>query len=90
VTWTSLGLPAGAVARVSYEAEAGDVLTNGPPRGGPIASVPASAGSFTWTVPTTPGGSWRVTICVVRKPAARGADSCLVRDSSDAPFSIGP
>jgi hypothetical protein len=91
ITWTSVDLPAGARVRISYVDGSGrNWMANGPAGGG-IAVVPASQGSYSWTVPSTPGSSWRVSLCVPGSPIARGAQSsCLASDTSDAPFTITP
>jgi hypothetical protein len=96
ITWTASGLPAGAVVNISYtDGSRGEYVTNRTP-GGLIAAVPASEGSYSWTVPFNPGDAWRVKLCVPTPPAlARGAarargDSCLASDASDASFSIVP
>jgi hypothetical protein len=94
ITWTAENLPAGARVRISYsDGRSSGFMTNRT-TGGAIASVPASQGSYRWTVPDNVGSSWRVTLCVPGPSApARGTSagsSCLARDTSDAPFSITP
>jgi hypothetical protein len=90
ITWTSADLPAGARVRISYDDGSGrDWRTNGP-AGGPIAVVPASQGSYSWTVPFTPGDSWHVSICVPGSPVRGAPSSCLASDTSAAPFTITP
>ena len=88
VTWTTTSLPAGALVQLGSTSASGTVF---------LATVPASQGSYSWSVSPTPGPSWRIKACV--KPAAsspsrrtRGAASpaCLASDASDAPFSITP
>ncbi len=91
IAWTSADLPAGTKVRISYgDGRERDWTVNGPGGGG-VAVVPASQGSYSWTVPSTPGSSWRVSLCVPGAPLARGApSSCLASDTSDAPFTITP
>ncbi len=95
IAWTGTDLPADAVVYITYSNGNRWYMTNGRP-GGLIAAVPASQGSYSWTVPLNPSTSWRVELCVpMPPPLVRGAtsgrgDSCLARDSSDAPFSITP
>ena len=91
ITWTSADLPAGAKVRISYGDGSRRDWIASRPAGGGIAVVPASQGSYSWTVPSTPGGSWRVSLCVPGTPTARGVPSpCLASDTSDAPFTITP
>ena len=92
VTWTSANLPAGAIVRIAYTDGTGRGFTTNRTTGGAIASVPASQGSYSWTVPFNPGSAWRVKLCVPTASPARGTagGSCLVSDTSDAPFSIVP
>jgi hypothetical protein len=92
VAWTTTDVPAGAVVHITYE-DGGAYVTNRTP-GGFVAAVPASQGSYSWTVPMNPGVSWRVKLCVL-KPATPvrgrpGGRSCLASDKSDGPFSIVP
>jgi peptidyl-Asp metalloendopeptidase len=96
ITWNATGLPAGAVVIVSYsdsDGGWGDFITSAT-SGGSIARVPASQGSYAWTVPSRPGHDWRVTLCA-RPPASAGhsgtrARACLARDTSEASFSVVP
>jgi hypothetical protein len=91
ITWTSADLPVGAKVRVTYDDGSGRGYRTSRPAGGAIATVPAAGGSYSWTVPSTPGSSWRVRLCVLGAPIARGAASaCLASDASDAPFTITP
>jgi hypothetical protein len=92
ITWTSANLPAGAIVRISYSDDVRSGFTTNRTGGGAIASVPASQGSYSWTVPFEPGDSWRVTLCVPSKPArgAAAGSACLASDTSDAPFSVTP
>jgi hypothetical protein len=91
ITWTSADLPVGAKVRISYSDGSGRGWRTNGSTGGAIAAVPASARSYSWTVPSTPGSSWRVHLCVPGAPIARGAVSaCLASDASDAPFTITP
>jgi hypothetical protein len=94
ITWTGTDLPAGAVVAVSYSAgSATGFLTNRAARA-TVASVPASQGSYDWRVPSSPGDSWRVTLCLLAPfspvRGSAGGRSCLASDTSDAPFSIVP
>jgi hypothetical protein len=87
-------MAAGAVVNISYSDGTESRFTTNRTAGGAIASVPASQGSYAWTLPFNTGSSWRVELCVPA-PASpvRGAASgrsCLARDASDAPFSIVP
>jgi hypothetical protein len=92
VTWTASDVPAGAVVHVTY-GDGSAWVTNRTP-GGFVAAVPASQGSYSWTVPPNPGVHWRVKLCVVKASTpVRGGPrgrSCLASDSSDGPFSIVP
>jgi len=88
VTWTATSLPAGSVVLLGCASTSGTVY---------LATVPASQGSFTWQVPSTPGSSWRIKACVKGAPSwpirrTRGAPgpACLAADTSDAPFTITP
>ena len=92
ITWTSANLPAGAVVRISYSDGTARGFTTNRTASGAIASVPASQGSYSWTVPFNTGSAWRVKLCVPGSSApAHGADSsCLASDTSNAPFSIVP
>ena len=84
--------PAGAIVRIAYTDGTGRGFTTNRTTGGAIASVPASQGSYSWTVPSNTGSAWRVKLCVPTASPARGTagGSCLVSDTSDAPFSIVP
>jgi hypothetical protein len=93
VTWSATGVPAGAVVDITYsDGSARAFLTNAT-ASSLIASVPAGQGSYSWTVPFTPG-DWQVKLCVRAgaTPARRaaGGRACLVSDTSDAFFSIVP
>jgi hypothetical protein len=96
ITWTASGLPAGAVVHITYADGTDRAYTTSARPGGLIAAVPASQGSYSWTVPFNSGTSWRVKLCVPTPPTlARGdsgvrGSSCLASDTSDAPFSITP
>ena len=96
ITWTGTDLPAGAVVHITYSDGTRRRYTTNRTPGGLIAAVPASQGSYSWTVPFNPGASWRVKVCVpmpkalVRGDSGVGGESCLASDSSDAPFSITP
>jgi peptidyl-Asp metalloendopeptidase len=94
ITWTSANLPAGAVVNVTYSDGTARGFTTNRTAGGAIARVPASQGSYTWTVPFDTGNSWRVKLCVPAPASlvrgAAGGSSCLASDASDAPFSIVP
>jgi hypothetical protein len=92
IAWTPENLPAGAIVRISYTDGTGRGFTTNRTTGGAIASVPASQGSYTWTVPGNTGDSWRVKLCVPSKPArgASAGSACLASDTSDAAFSITP
>jgi hypothetical protein len=96
ITWTPTDLPAGAVVHIAYSDGTDRGYTTNRTAGGLIAAVPASQGSYSWTVPFNLGASWRVQLCVPgplvpTRGAAGGRDSsCLASDSSDAPFSIVP
>jgi hypothetical protein len=92
ITWTSADLPAGAVVHITYSDGTGRGFTTNRTAGGAIARVPASQGSYSWTVPDNVGSSWRVKLCVptAASPARAAGRSCLVSDASDAPFSIVP
>jgi hypothetical protein len=94
ITWTATGLPPDSVLNITYsDGSAGAFITNAG-AGGAIARARAGQGSYTWTVPSSPGNDWRVTLCV-RAPGSRilsgaAGRACLARDTSDAPFSIVP
>ena len=92
ITWTTTDVPAGAIVRIAYTDGTGRGFTTNRTTGGAIASVPASQGSYSWTVPFNTGSAWRVKLCVPTASPARGTagGSCLVSDTSDAPFSIVP
>ena len=88
VTWTATSLPAGSIVQLGCTNASGTVY---------VATVPASQGSTTWQVPSTPGSSWRVKACVKGAPSSprrrtRGVPvpACLASDTSDAPFTITP
>jgi hypothetical protein len=94
LTWTSANLPVGAVVSIAYSDGAARGYTTNRTAGGAIARVPASQGSYSWTVPFNTGSSWRVKLCVPAPASlvrgATGGSSCLASDASDAPFSIVP
>jgi hypothetical protein len=74
ISWTSTALSSGATLELTY--------TDGTATW-PIASgLARTATSHAWTIPNTPGPSFRVTVC------SEVAGSCEASDSSDATFSI--
>jgi hypothetical protein len=88
VTWTGSALPSGSVVRLGYSDGVSATF---------LATAPASEGSYVWTVPPTPGASWRIKACVSAAPSKitrrmRGTPSpaCLASDSSDGTFTINP
>jgi peptidyl-Asp metalloendopeptidase len=91
IAWTATDLPAGAVVRIGYADGGARQATTGRPAGGPVAVVPAAQGSYSWTVPATPGSAWRVSLCVPGAPFGRGSPTpCLASDESDDDFAITP
>jgi hypothetical protein len=94
ITWTATGFPAGSVVSITYSDGSGRGFITSSTAGGAIAAVPASQGSYAWTVPYNSGSRWRVTLCL-RAPASpvhggAGGRACLASDTSDASFSIVP
>ena len=88
VTWTATSLPAGSILQLGCTGPSGTVY---------VATVPASQGSYSWQVSSTPGSSWRIKACVKGAPSSpkrrtKGVPSpaCLASDTSDAPFTITP
>lgn len=79
-------LPAGSIVQLGCTSASGTVY---------LTTAPASQGSYTWQVPSTPGSSWRVKACVKPAPSSRRrkgdtSPACLAADTSDAPFTILP
>jgi hypothetical protein len=93
ITWTATGLPASAVVNITYSDGRRGFITNARV-GGAVARARAGQGSYTWTVPFSPGSDWRVTLCVPapgsRVPGGAAGRACLAGDTSDASFSIVP
>ncbi len=93
ITWTATGLPAGAVVNISYSDGSGRGFITNATAGAAITRARAGQGSYPWTVPSTQGNDWRVTLCVSAQPWPRsraGERACLANDTSNAPFSIVP
>jgi hypothetical protein len=96
ITWAASDVPAGAAVHITYSDGTGRGFTTNRTGGGLIATVPASQGSYSWSVPFNTGSSWRVRLCVpvstlpVRGTPGGRDSSCLASDTSDTPFSIVP